>query len=236
MIGVVPRTEASIVAAVRAALLEDDWDCYCEVTDDRGGRADLVATRGPVAAVVEAKQSLSLAVIEQAIAWRERANHVAIATWGSRRGDEDGRSTKWRPSTEFPRRLLNDLGIGLIRITSHGAVYSVEPDLGRWIRHRPRAPIFESLNPAQRLTPPGARRAYHSPFRETVLKLAALAGAEPGIALRDALKRIEHHYASDQSARSSLAGLLHEGKLAELRLDGGRLFPAARAAGAAANA
>lgn len=221
-----PRTEASLVRCVRDQLRADGWDCYLEVRDGYGGpRADIVATRGPVAFVVEAKQRLTIQAVEQALRWKESANQVAVAVWAESM-KRDG-TPKQGERVRYPNRVLRALGIGLIQVSRYGDIYAGHEEGGaRWVRHKPRAPIFDLLNEAQKDTEPGAAGHYYSPFRETCQRLAEYVAGNPGVTLRAALGEVTHHYANEKSARACLYDLIRKGVVDGVTLDeGARLQP-----------
>lgn len=211
-------TEATLVRAVRDHLKAEGWTCYLEVRDGYGGpRADVVATRGPCALVVEAKQRLTLQVLEQALRWRDQANMVAVAVWAAGLARDGSRVRRY--SADFPQRLLRELGLGLLLFDHHGQVYVGHGCAGaRWVRHKPRAPVLELLDPAQQDTEPGAAKGYHSDFRETCRRLVGWVRLNPGQQLRTALENVEHHYSSAKSARAALAHLLQLGKVPAIRM------------------
>lgn len=53
----------------------------------------------------------------------------------------------------------------------------------------------------------------YTPFRDTCDQLAAVVRAVPGIALRDAIDQIRHHYGSTATARSTLPKWIEAGKV-----------------------
>lgn len=218
-------TEADLVASVAAHLRADGWEVYHEVGGSSAPRADIVATHGPVAWVIEAKQSLSLAVIEQAMAWRRSANLVSVATWAAAERKPGQYGSPHR--RDFPRKLLDHLGIGLLAVNrpwdgNPGSIHF--EDEPRWIRHRGRAPVFGALEPAMLATEPGARTRYWTPFRATVANLVEWVKANPGQPMKRAVESIEHHYGSPQSARACLANMIFKGVIDEIENRDGALY------------
>ena len=77
----------------------------------------------------------------------------------------------------------------------------------------------------------GATTGGHwSPFRATCEQVAVEVARNPGIALKQVIANIRHHYATNAGARSSLATWIRAGKVARVRIDDGRLWPATSAA------
>lgn len=218
--------EATIVRAVADRLRAESWEVYFEVGGASEPRADIVATRGPVALVVEAKQSLSLAVIEQAMAWRARANLVAVATWAAAPYNRE--KCRRGSRREFPERLLGTLGIGLYAVNrpyNEGDPASVHFEReARWNRHKGRAPIFEHLRDGMKDVAPGARKGYWSEFRETVSRLVEFVRAHPGCSMKQAISGFDHHYANDKSAVACLGNMLWKGVIDEIEDRDGGLY------------
>ena len=102
------ENEAALAKAAVSYLLADGWDCYFEVSrNGHGGRADIVATSGPLTAIIETKMSLGFGVLAQCERWvRGSASNFVIAavpepknTHGYARG--------------FAKRAAKDRGIGI---------------------------------------------------------------------------------------------------------------------------
>ena len=63
-----------------------------------------------------------------------------------------------------------------------------------------------------------------TPFRATVFNLIRLVEKSPGCKLSDAIKELEHHYASYGSAKSGLYAMINTGVIKELKIKKGRLY------------
>lgn len=206
------RAESEIGTLVLQWLVAQGWDCYPEVQTHSGGaRADLVAMRGAATMVVECKTVLSLDLLAQAHSWLGHANFVCVATEPARRGI--GR--------EYAAQLCRRDGIGLVEV---GRALPT----GRWDAWHVTAPRFlrrttnrlrTALSPHHKDHVPGnADSSYHTPWRETCLRLRELVRRGP-LTIRDAIARLEHHYGNDCTARSCLRQWVAAGKVAGVVLD-----------------
>lgn len=75
------KTEVALCERIIAWLKAQHWEVYQEVSlGYSGNRADIVATMGPTVWVIEAKLGVSLAIIDQALAWRGYAHQISIAS------------------------------------------------------------------------------------------------------------------------------------------------------------
>lgn len=207
---------------VVAELQRQGYEVYEEVSTGYGGkRADLVGVRGVVTIVVECKSSLSLKLLDQLTCWRGYANLIVGAFGGGRIGNA---------ANAFCRTT----GIGLWSIVS-GVNEKIPPTFHR----RKWDGLKDALHPAQRsqeYARAGSRDGgYWTPFRQTCDALLVIVNGHPnGIDLRDALRQVKHHYASQSSAVSSLPGLVRGGHVKGIRVTDGRplrLYPEGVAGG-----
>ena len=215
-----PPDEASLAAVVVEYLTVDQWDVYQEVQlslDDIV--ADIVAVRGPVTMVVEAKTALTWRLLEQAERWRGRANRIAIATPNS------GHST-------FVHGCLARSGIGWLAvpepITGQQPMWYADPPLHRI---RPAWCIRKALRPEHKTWGAAGNAASerYTPFKKTCRAVLEAVLSRPGVTVKEMMGMIEHHYSSDATARSSIAQWARAGKIpgVTVRAEGGtlRLFP-----------
>jgi len=209
--------ETEIARAVVTELQRLGFDTYEEVsTGYASKRGDVVGLRGPVVIVVECKASMSLKLLEQVLLWKGGATMIVAASGFSR--------------TSMPaERLLRAEGIGFWTVSPNGGTDGRD-DIRELV-----GPKFFRTASTQRLrtlctpeTKTGSMYAaagstgggYYTPFRATVRALEQIVKKEPGITLREAVKRIEcGHYASAASARNSLSGLIHRGVIAGIRME-----------------
>lgn len=181
------------------------------------GRADLVARGAGIVAVVECKVSLGLDVLAQARRWSDVATERWVCVAGSKRyGPDRTRLLAWEATAW--------LGIGLLEVGGKRP-HRIAP-----VRHFPKdGPAFwdRYLLPEQTTQgEAGSSTGGHvTQFKLTAARLVAHVEAHPGVTLGDAVRKIEHHYASRGSARTSLGGLLRRkrnrpAELAGIRIEG----------------
>jgi hypothetical protein len=201
-------SEAELVEAARDWLRADGWDTYCEVAPWGAGaaRADIVATRGNLLAVIECKLSLSLALLEQCKTWTKYAHTV----WGA---------TPKGKRSEFAHEIAAMVGCGLVQIGGGDYPDSrvvVRPELRRRVDHER---IRRHLGEAQAATAPGASHSYATPFTATCDRLRGLVRESGGrVAVKDAMSGLQHHYSSASCARHSLIERTERGVIKGLRV------------------
>lgn len=170
-----------------------DWEVFQEV-EAAGGRCDIVARRGPVIWTIEAKTSMSMAVMEQAANWIPASNYSAIVVPGNvhaRRG-------------HFAFRVCEMLGIGILHVDAtalkHGrrgaevpCAVVLEPKL-----HRKRNGMIERfLREEQKdWSPAGsASGGHYTPFQGVARVIAAQLASEPaGLILAELMTRIDKQF------------------------------------------
>jgi hypothetical protein len=218
------RSEAEIARKVVVELQSLGFETYEEVTNG-GSRADIVGLRGPVVAVVETKATMSLAFLNQLLYWRGFA-HLVIGACGYGR------------TVGAAHRLCQLEGIGLWSVGFESVREEIAPVLRRKaytekIRKRcvPENRTGETAY-AQAGTNGGG---YYTPFRKTARALTDIVRQKPGIALRDAMTEISHHYRSDATARSAMPSLIERGAVGGIRIEREgrlvRLYPTEQADG-----
>src|SRR5579883_3224071 len=77
------ETETELAAVATDWLRTQGWTVYEEVCC-RGRAADIVAVRGRLVWVIEAKKSLTFALLDQARAWKPFAHYVSVAVPAAR--------------------------------------------------------------------------------------------------------------------------------------------------------
>jgi hypothetical protein len=215
------KSEADLARAIISWLADQHWEIFQEVQVKRGGpRADIVARQGKLVWVVECKLTFGLSVLDQASYWLGRANLVSIAT-------------PWRDFGTFTKRAMSGIGLGaLVGRSGRGGSQSAVVEVIRPRLFRKRSVPWSHLAEEHKSFARAGnnRSAFWSPFKETCRKLRSTADEHPGILFRDVLRTIKTHYASVQSARSSLIKWINGGQIEGVKLvrDGRdlRLFPA----------
>ena len=216
--------ETEIGAAVAAEFRAEGWDVFCEVQVGANEPiCDLVARRGSLLWAVECKTTRSIDVLDQAAYCIGCASLVSVAVPSKRQRIRGFRLDGWSELAEY--RGIGVFGVGEAREVTRLTL----PRVNRAIRFDW---LSKALVDAQRSSVAGAAGGGHwTPFRNTCDQLRRIAAAEPGIGLRDAVDRIQHHYGKPSTARSALSKWIHAGTVKGLRLDAGRLYPAAEASG-----
>lgn len=224
-----PTKETQVAAPVVDWLREMGWDVYQEV-EAHGRRADIVARRGALIWVVEVKRSLDLTLLAQGRGWLAHAHRVSLAYAGKKNS---------RTNSTAAHYARTD-GLGLIEVSqrrsrSGGAsVHVVQlaevsgPALRRSVR-----PRFKLTERQKTYAEAGnADGKFWSPFKQTCERVVDLVARHPGLTIREVVDRVDHHYASKQSARGSLLSWARAGKLQGVIVRGGskaegamRLYP-----------
>lgn len=191
-------SEADLAAAAVQYFRDLGWETYEEVSFGGGGaRPDLVAVHHEptIVHVVEAKRTMGFSVLEQAYRWLAYANLVTVLTPCGRRG-----------GAPMARRVCESYGIGWARPTGEAGL-SFEPRPAFHRRAPRRDALLRRLAPEQRdgSFPAGsAGGGYHTPFRQTCKAVRAIVTEVAGISTKELVARLDHHYASDATARYSL--------------------------------
>jgi hypothetical protein len=195
------ESEEAMAAHVVDWLTKDDWDVYQEVQIHRyGPRADIVAVRSGIIWIIESKLSFGFGVLGQAFNWRLRAHFISVAVPFSK-------------SQDYGYSVARSEGIGVIWLKKNVDWVAIHEEV-RPALNRKRLMIRETLtalNPQQKTAAKaGSRGGYYTPFRETCRKVLDTVTATPGITMKELLGKIETHYSSVSTARSTLAKRIEE--------------------------
>lgn len=225
--------ETELAAAVVAYLRDLGWDVHQEVGFAYGPRADIVAVRGPVLLVVEAKTTFGLSVIAQADHWLGHANLVSVAVPRSwRNGGTQG----------VAANICREWGIGVLEVLG-GAGHNDQGQFadGAYVAADWRVEELVVPRLQRRTTGSGITlraklcaetRTYAeagnnegkfwSPFKATVAEIHRVLKERPGLTTRELVGAIKHHYASASTARSCLPRWLSYKKIPGVRGEGER--------------
>ena len=191
-------SEAEMAAVLIEYLRADGWTIYQEVqVRSYGSVADIVATRNGEVLVVETKKTFGLGVLGQAFHWKNHAHYVAIGV------PTPQRQTK---SQFFGEQVAWKFGIGVFHVGS-SLSYTREKIAPRKNERADVKQILETLTEDHKTyaAAGNADGKRLTKFRITINRLIEYVEANPECTLKDAVKAIEHHYANDYSAKSSLA-------------------------------
>lgn len=211
-------SETQVAAPVVAWLQSMGWDVYQEVQLPGCHRADIVAVRGPLLWVVEAKTSLTLALLDQAVRWIPQSNYVSIAV----------PKRHWRIETNaFVGRYLRDLGIGRFVLAGDGTKYNpfrADDELAPAFRRRcDQAHLRRAIHEDQKTSVAGsAGGGYSTPFSRTCDGMRRYLAEHPGCSLKECIDGIRHHYVTPASARNSLRHWILAGKIPGVAMVDGR--------------
>jgi hypothetical protein len=239
-----PTHETEVAEPVVAWLQAAGWDVYQEVKAGDGRSCDIVATRGPLLWVVEAKVRLNAEVVEQARWWRQYAHYASVAV----------------PYRSWPGNAVINLavgtwGIGVFGVHNPTVLYrpaATDEDRAKLVTNCVKPSLNrQGLAKFLRLALCEEQRTYlaagspcgggWSPYKATCRALERVVIDHPGCTLREAIvgakgpdgaqlwPGITHHYSTDSTANSSLKHWLEAGKVPGVRLarDGQslRLYP-----------
>jgi hypothetical protein len=222
------NAEQELAQAVVAWLGLEGWEVYQEVVTPCG-RCDIVAVRGPVRWAIEVKTSLNLAVLDQArqnVAW---FHHSSIAVPAPAR-NLFNMPRSWELAHDYAQRV----GFGVIRIVlpladaprnSSRRETTVKQDVLPRLNRRP-GPVKLHEEQKTWCAAGSSGGGHFTRFQQTVQRLNWHVQRNPGIALKDAIKGTDHHYASVPSAVAAISKMIRGGVIDSLRLDQGKLYPA----------
>lgn len=217
-----PVSEVELAEPVVAWLRAQQWDVYQEVSA-YSRTADIVATRGPLIWVIEAKRSLSLEVMDQAYHWRTWAHLSSVAVPRRRRG-----------GYAYAKHCLMRDGLGMLVVKAPNPyehdVERVREELPAHLHRRIVVGLRTKLNEAQKtFAPAGSQNGGWTPFLGTCQALQRYVDDHPGATLGEAIGSIKTHYQTPASARGSLAKWIQAGVVKGVRseYDGKalRLYP-----------
>jgi hypothetical protein len=199
-------TEQELAEKVVGWLQDQHWEVYQEVSC-AGAICDIVAVRGPALWAIECKLKMGLAVLGQAHEWLRHANYVSVAVPRPKRN-----------RSAFINVLLRDYGIGCIELTERSS-----DQMASWgldIRQRPasfRRRVSGRLRAVLReehktwAKAGNARGARFTPFQGTKRDIQRVVGQRKSLPLRELIDILDHHYATDASAKQHLTKLIEAG-------------------------
>lgn len=233
--------ETEVAEAVIAFMEERGWDVFQEVKLHSGGSiADIAGVRGDHIWLVETKTTLNLDVIGQAISWQRYVHWVSVGVPSAKRSSK-GRDIAWS--------ILKEHGIGLLTVEqTWGNTLKVdertEPRL--W-RHRNRPKKWYSVTNREPPSPEKIRRGYleriqefrgnlspehktfakagskgkhWSPWQNTMREVVRYVHKNPGCHLKALVDTVgKMHYASIQSAKSSISYWVQAGRVDGVRCE-----------------
>lgn len=214
--------EEDLASHVAAWIEAQGWEVYREVTIGMSmPRADLCAVSGKWLWVVECKMRFGFDVMAQALDWSRYANAVSVAVPKGVSRNSRGR--------RLGEQVCRDMGLGLILASPLNEWCPRWGVIAPRLRRTRDPKLAQALHPDQKGGPAGtAKGGYYTPFRGTCCRLRDLVRKSPGIDAKSAIKALDHHYASDTSARAHLLRHVRNGFLDGIRIENGRpprLYP-----------
>ncbi len=211
--GSTKRSEAELAAKVIEFLEGYGWDVYPEV-EIRSYIADIVAVKDGKVWIVEVKKGLALTLLAQAQHWSGRVHFVSVAY--------EAVKTLNR-GHDFAKDWLRTHGIGAL------GLYDPAYDrvVYEWWKPTENARPMESksiiekrLHEKQKEFTAGAQSGKRwTRFKQTCEDVKRVVAENPGIKTTDLVKKIDHHYATNHSARSSLNEWGVKGKIEGCRVE-----------------
>ena len=153
---------------------------------------------------------MSLQLLDQSMFWRSYANYVSVAYVR-------------RNSHSSVRYFLTRSGIGAITVAFDkwreelGELrIEVNPRFNRRILGDLKGRLYEEQ---KTFCEAGSQHGRWSPFKSTCQEILEYVQKNEGCAMKDMMSKIRHHYASDETARSSLRRWMLEGKVPGVRME-----------------
>lgn len=186
------------------------FDLYFEVDYYRS--VDIVAIADNYAAAIEVKTSFNFKVLEQAIGNAKYFHYSYIAV------------PRFRDSS-FQKQLCKDYGVGLLVYDRFQNIVReiVKPKLNR---HADLERLKRSVCERNKLSLPGSKSGDSTvitAFGVTVDNLTNYVRRQPNCTLKEAVEKINHHYDTNQLARSNLAQWIRSGVIKNVKLEKGIL-------------
>jgi len=203
-------------------------EVFQEVKSRTGATADIVVKVGPRGWIVECKTALGLAVIWQAMRWKDYgAGIVSVAVPTPRK--------PYRSEIAAAQRVLQRWGIGLFYVDDRGRVREVFPPK-LWRRKIGRHPkdwdiLQECREQHKTFCPAGSQGGQWSEFKGTLQRVRDLLEERGPLTMKQIVTDVETHYASTAIARRCLHQWLQCAKVcpwAVIIRDGPRLLFAAK--------
>jgi len=189
------------------------WEVYQEVSI-WGKTADIVAVKNNKVWIIECKVSLTFDLLAQACYWKPYANYSSIAI-------PESTSYKRSKGRSFAFGICKEKGIGVLKLNHHKSVYSenehwsiiqsIKPKPNdrakKWSAEHIQSKLLEEQKTYAKAGSPGNVKKF-TRFKKTCLELEEIVKDNPGIELKEAVKKIGHHYKTNHSAIASISKYL----------------------------
>ncbi len=200
-------TEVDVAKPVVQWLKDFNWEVYQEVSPPHTSRcADILAVQNNIVWIIEVKRSLSLSLLEQINHWKHKVHYVSIAIPQTK--------NRFDRTRHYGFNLLKQNGIGCFSVTHRPCISKVreevEPSLHRKVNCQY---IIDSLMEEHKTFAEAgnADGKRWTPFKHTCTNITRMVTENPGILFKDLMINVTHHYASTNSARSSIKYWIESG-------------------------
>lgn len=212
--------ETDVGKVVANWLTDQRWTVYAEVRGPGGSIADIVATRGPLLAVVELKLGLGFEVIDQAMRWREHAHVVYAAT--PLRGyylPPPARYAMERAGVGFLCvRIPKYVDRSFVNLENVNVEELIAPTFNRRASSRLRVALDEEH---KTYAEPGAsgNAPRWSPFKKTQRILLEYVTKNPGCSAKDVVENVEAPHITKKTNRRNVVRWLDTGLIPGVRIE-----------------
>jgi len=212
------KSEEEFAEIIVKWLKKNGWEVYQEVQVNKysGSIADIVALKNGKYWIIECKLNFGFKVMAQADNWKNFANYVSIAV-------------PYTKKVLFKIKLCKLLNIGILTVNynnwaldkSISERWQIEEDLKASEQELKYKNLISQLTERHK-TFAKAGNNYGkriTPFKLTVEKLINYVKENNGALLKDAVKKIDHHYSTNNGAKTSLAEMINRDIIKRLYLD-----------------
>lgn len=215
------KTEEELAKVVVSWLEKEQWRVFQEVqTRMYGPIADIVAVKDrsanpkgpktPLIWIVECKLTQTINLLDQAMNWIGIANFVSVAIPYPYHGR----------NTHLWERIYKPFGVGILHVQGVSLLENLE---ARFYRRGGNQRVglvnlLDILTEEHRSFGVAGSKSgqRYTAFKATRQNLIRLAGESPGLTMKQAVKRINHHYSREMDAIGALSNLIRSGVIKEL--------------------
>lgn len=208
------KSEEEFAEIIVKWLKKNGWEVYQEVQARAySGIADIVAEKYGLYWIIECKLNFGFKVMAQADDWKGCANYVSVAVPSSK-------------TNMFKRKICKLLNIGVMSVSKHfykDNEFNIEEYLVAQTQTIKSKCLINALTEKHKTYAKAGNNCGKriTPFNTTVENLTTLVKEKSGILLKQAIIKITHHYATDNSAYACIRQYISNGiiKGFELKYD-----------------
>lgn len=206
-------TEAQLAEAVVSYLEDWKWEVYQEVSHNGGSRCDIVAVRGKIQWAIECKLSFGFPVLEQAFNWKRMCHYVSVAVRTCGHGG-------------LGERICRDNNIGILHCNTYNLVNGNEKQRMDSITEILQPKLFRQakglklVEEMKHWAKAGSTSGcgYYTPFKNTVNNMINRVTIQGDMEYTELIKKSEHHYRNDATAKSCLRSYIGTDVIPELEI------------------